>query len=160
MSETVTAPENHQPRYEKSDVSVGALFGFAIGVVALVVFGVLISAGVFGLLVRVESTGPAATPFETGRELPPQPRLQTAAPQDLKHYKDAQNKTLSTYGWVDANGGVVRIPIDRAMDLMLQKGYPIRGTAAANGQMNTPGEAPPPPEQQYAPYPAGGQGVQ
>jgi len=36
---------------------------------------------------------------------------------------------LSTYGWVDNNGGVVRIPIARAKSLRLERGLPVRGTA-------------------------------
>ena len=36
-------------------------------------------------------------------------------------------RLLNSYGWVDPKAGVVRIPIDRAMDLLLQKGLPVRG---------------------------------
>jgi hypothetical protein len=31
---------------------------------------------------------------------------------------------VHTYGWIDRNGGVVRLPIDRAMDLVLERGLP------------------------------------
>lgn len=33
---------------------------------------------------------------------------------------------LHSYGWVDQKAGVVRIPIDRAMTLLLQRGLPAR----------------------------------
>ena len=33
---------------------------------------------------------------------------------------------LHSYGWVDKKGGVVRIPIDQAMTLLLQRGLPAR----------------------------------
>ena len=61
--------------------------------------------------------------------MPPEPRLQTTAPLDLKHYRDDQEKILEGYGWVDSQAGIVRIPVDRAMDLLLQKGYPVRGSS-------------------------------
>jgi hypothetical protein len=37
---------------------------------------------------------------------------------------------LSTYGWVDRPAGVVRIPIDRAIDITLERGFPVRPQAA------------------------------
>ena len=38
---------------------------------------------------------------------------------------------LTTYGWVDKNAGTVRIPIDRAKELLLERGLPVRGHAPA-----------------------------
>jgi len=61
--------------------------------------------------------------------LPPEPRLQVSAPKDLEQYKAAQGEILNSYGWVDQKAGVVRIPIDRAMDILVQKGLPVRGAA-------------------------------
>jgi hypothetical protein len=56
------------------------------------------------------------------RVLPPAPRLQVTPVLDLKNYRDSQWEQLETYGWVDKEGGVVRIPIERAMDLVLERG--------------------------------------
>jgi hypothetical protein len=33
---------------------------------------------------------------------------------------------LDNYGWVDKNAGIVRIPIDEAIRLTLQRGLPTR----------------------------------
>jgi hypothetical protein len=38
----------------------------------------------------------------------------------------AQTATLNSYGWIDRSTGIVRIPIDRAMDLILQQGLPAQ----------------------------------
>ena len=119
--------------YEDSDVSVGRLFAFAGGVVGLVVFGVLGSAVVFHFFVRHQPLGPPASPFEDVRTVPPEPRLQTTAPLDLQRYRADQDKVLEEYGWVDSHAGIVRIPVDRAMDLLLQKEYPVRGSSPAGG---------------------------
>jgi hypothetical protein len=158
MSEPVKGTENHR-RYEDSDVSVGRLFAFAAGVVGLVLFGVLASALAFHFFVHHTPMGPPASPFEDVRELPPDLRLQSAAPLDLKRYRDDQEKILAGYGWVDPHAGIVRIPVERAMDLLLQKGYPVRGSSAVNGQVNTPGAAAPPGSRLTAPTPVDGQGV-
>ena len=157
MHEPVEASENSRRAYESSEVSVRQLFAFAVGVVALVVAGVLGSALVFRFFVRHTSMGPSASPFEDVRTMPPGPRLATAAPVDLKSYRANQDKILAGYGWVDPHAGVVRIPIERAMDLMLQKGYPGRGAAAPKGSVNTPGEPSPPGSVLAAPTPVDGE---
>ncbi len=36
---------------------------------------------------------------------------------------------MHSYGWVDQPAGVVRIPIDRAMELLAQRGLPTRPQA-------------------------------
>jgi hypothetical protein len=46
-----------------------------------------------------------------------------------------QNQNLNSYGWVDRSNGIVRIPISRAMDLLLQRGLPTR----TNGVSGTDG---------------------
>jgi hypothetical protein len=159
MSEPVKGPGHPQRGYEDSDVSVSRLFAFAGGVVALVVLGVLGSAAVFHFFVRHQPLGPPASPFEDVRTVPPEPRLQTTAPLDLKRYRDDQEKTLEGYGWVDSQAGIVRIPVDRAMELLLQKGYPVRGSSAAEGgQVKTSGPAAPPVNHQGAVAPAGTEG--
>ena len=128
--------------YEDSDVSVRRLFAFAGGVVGLVILGVLGSAAVFHFFVQHQPLGPPASPFEDVRTLPPEPRLETNAPLDLKRYRDDQEKVLSTYGWVDQPNGIVRIPVERAMDLLLEKGYPLPATSTAAGQKHAAGQTP------------------
>jgi len=141
MDEHAKGNARSERRYEDSDVSLGRLFAFAAGVVGLVIFGVISSAVVFKFFVRHQPLGPPASPFENVRELPPEPRLQTEAPQDLQRYHADQDKILESYGWVDQKANVVRIPVDRAMDILLQKGYPVRGSTAVPSK---PVKAPPP----------------
>jgi len=40
--------------------------------------------------------------------------------------RQAEEDALKSYGWVDRNNGVVRIPIDQAMKLTIQRGLPVR----------------------------------
>ena len=77
-------------------MSVGRLFAFAAGVVGLVVLGVLGSAVVFHFFVRhTHPWGRRLHPLRTFATLPPELRLQTAAPLDLKRYRDDQEKILA-----------------------------------------------------------------
>jgi hypothetical protein len=45
---------------------------------------------------------------------------------DLTELNARQNFELNSYGWIDRSNGIVRIPIDRAMDLILQRGLSTR----------------------------------
>jgi hypothetical protein len=148
MSEPDKEPEQHRLGYEADDISFGRLLGFAAGLAGLVVLGVLASAAVFHFFVRHQPLGPPASPFENIRPMPPEPRLQTTAPLDLKRYLDGQDELVNTYGWVDSQNGVVRIPVERAMDILLQKGYPLRGASPPrSGATKEPRAAAAPPSQ-------------
>ena len=51
---------------------------------------------------------------------------------ESEQYLAEQNERLNTYGWVSQNGGVVHIPIERAMQLLLQRGLPTRPQSEAD----------------------------
>ena len=139
MHEPIKGPGRPKRGFEDDDVSVGRLFAFAAGVASLVILGVLGSAVVFKFFVRHQPLGPPASPFEDVRQLPPEPRLQTTAPQDLKSYRAGQDDILGSYGWVDSKAGIVRIPVERAMEVLLLKGYPVRGgSPVVSGKPKTP----------------------
>ena len=53
---------------------------------------------------------------------PPEPRLQETPIQDLMTVRASEDEILNSYGWVDPQAGVVRIPISEAMKLMLERG--------------------------------------
>ena len=57
---------------------------------------------------------------------PPLPNLQKQPFKDVYMLRLGENEKLTSYGWVDKEGGLVRLPIDRAMDVMLQRGFPAR----------------------------------
>jgi hypothetical protein len=117
------------PGYERSDASPKSLLKFGIGLFLVLVACILGMRWMFFYFAHVQKLGPPASPFENARVLPPQPRLQVHPRLDLEKYLDAENRTLTTYGWVDKQNGVVRIPIDRAMDLLLERGLPARSAA-------------------------------
>jgi hypothetical protein len=51
---------------------------------------------------------------------------QTGPDAALRQLRATEDAILTTYGWVDRKNGIVHIPIDRAMDLLLQRGLPTR----------------------------------
>ena len=127
MNGSSSPGEQPRPGHEPSDANIRNLIIFGVGLSLLVIAGLLVGGAVLHYFVGHQGLGPPASPFENVRTLPPEPHLQVSAPTDLKQYKAAQDEILNNYGWVDQKAGIVRIPIDRAMDILLQKGLPVRG---------------------------------
>ena len=59
------------------------------------------------------------------QHVPPDPRLQSDPFAELDHLRGAQDAQLHSYGWVDQTAGVAHIPIDRAIDLLVENGLPV-----------------------------------
>jgi hypothetical protein len=53
--------------------------------------------------------------------VPPSPRIDPQPRAELEDYLAAQQARLESYGWADARGGWVQIPIERAMTLYAQQ---------------------------------------
>jgi hypothetical protein len=52
--------------------------------------------------------------------------LQADPVADKERQFAAQQQRLNTYGWVDEKAGTAHIPIERAMELVAQRGIPAR----------------------------------
>ena len=115
--------------HEHSDVNIRAILAFGAG---LVVVAAVISVLVWLLFGYFEAREARQAQPEyplavtQSPRLPPEPRLQTNPREDLSELRAAEAELLTTYGWVDRNAGVVRIPIDEAMRLAIQRGLPSR----------------------------------
>ena len=62
----------------------------------------------------------------------PAPQLEINERTELNDIRLREENILSTYGWADQNAGTVHIPIDRAMDLLAQRGLPVRQQQQGN----------------------------
>jgi hypothetical protein len=129
-------PPGAKHEHTDIDTSVGYKFGLWL------VVSMLISAGiVYGSFWFFE--GQAKTADSLAQKYPlaidrvreaPRPNLQNQPFKDIYQLRQGENQKLTSYGWVDKEGGVTRIPIDRAMEVMLQKGFPAR--ADGGGALN------------------------
>ena len=115
--------------YEKRDADAGALLRFALGLFLVMVAVFVSMRWVFFYFAEVQQLGPAASPFEQSRALPPQPRLQPEPKVDLQRVREGQQAVLNSYGWVDRQNGTVHIPIEQAMKLVLDGRLPVRPVA-------------------------------
>jgi len=63
----------------------------------------------------------------------PVPREQISPRLDLQALRAQEEAELSSYGWIDRKAGVVRIPIQRALELVSQRGMPGSTNASNTG---------------------------
>jgi hypothetical protein len=74
----------------------------------------------------------------------PKPVLEHSEMTQFNEVLEKQDRTLASYDWVDKDKGVVRIPIDKAMELLAQRGLPVLPEGA---QAASAAKAPQPPAQ-------------
>lgn len=92
----------------------------------------LIVMGMFKMFdARSKTSGVARAPMSApAGTLPPPPNLLVNEPANLTEFRAREVNELGNYGWLDKNAGVVRLPIDRAKALLLERGLPVRGAEA------------------------------
>ena len=109
--------------HETTDASSRPIVLAGAAILALVL---LSSAGVWVLIghyARREAAASAPNPLASyGPKKPPAPRLQTEPRKELQAMRAGEDATLHAYGWVDRGAGRVRIPIERAMELVAKSG--------------------------------------
>jgi hypothetical protein len=149
--------------YERRDIGVAGILYFLAGLALAMLLVYLVVDGFYSYLEkRNEAQQTPVSPLVTNapadtRHLSadykdylkqnfPSPQLEIDERTQLDKIRVDEEQTLSTYDWVDQKAGSVRIPIDRAMDLIAQRGLPVRaqGTAAeatGNGKSDNAGNS-------------------
>ncbi|MGA7925049.1 MAG: hypothetical protein WCA20_03515 [Candidatus Sulfotelmatobacter sp.] len=130
--------------YERQDLQVSGILYFLLTIVVVGVICLIGLRGLFAYLDRREKAlqpevNPLVTnvPADTRHIAPgypqtafPSPRLEQDERGQLNGILTEEEKTLYSYGWVDEKTGTVRIPIERAMELVVQRGLPVRPQVA------------------------------
>src|SRR5207245_3863094 len=130
--------------FEHRDIGVAGIIYFFVGLAAATILVHLLLIGLYNFLdkreqAREPSLSPLVTPTPGDtRHVPqnypetafPDPRLETDERMQLDSTRLAEEEKLNSYGWVDEKAKTVRIPIERAMDLLVQRGLPVRQEAA------------------------------
>jgi hypothetical protein len=113
--------------YELSDLNPGYVGLFGLGLAVVLVIAVIVASLLIHYktvqYVRHETPIPQ---LAREREATLGTRLQIDAQNELREMRAAEDATLNSYGWVDKNAGIVRIPVDRAMEILAKKGLPAR----------------------------------
>jgi len=110
--------------HETTDVNVWAVGKFAIGLVIVCVVSIGLLFGLLKFFQSREETSVANTVEPV--KLFPEPQLQKTEILDLKALHAEEDKLLNGYAWVDPKQGIVRIPVDRAIEVLAKRGLPSR----------------------------------
>ncbi len=114
------------PGYERSDASVRPVIQFTVVLTLGLGLVIALMVVLFETLDRIESRAEAAAHPMAIEAEPPPPRLQTSNAIDLAGHRSREAELLGRYAWVDRANGTVRIPIERALDLVAERGLPVR----------------------------------
>ena len=122
-SEPINGPSGH----ELSDLSARNISFFGAGLAVLIIVALLASYGLIawlrdGAARRAEPPSPlAVVPEPTAG-----PQLEIQPGRALKAMREQEEAHLKGYGWIDQEKGIAHIPIERAMEILVQKGVPAR----------------------------------
>ena len=128
MDANKPAPQGgHGMAVEPDRVSTKIVVTFGIVVMLMAVVAAVLMAALFrrldGGAERKDEKLIAAAGLERRESAPPPlPRLQIYPVKHWKDFQAAERERLATYGWMDRGTGAVHIPIDRAIDLIAERG--------------------------------------
>jgi hypothetical protein len=129
--------------HEETEVSVRLIvvsLGF-LAVATAIVFVLVV--GIFRYFYATYSTAEATKLSQP--VIPPEPRIEVAPYEQLQQLRVKEDHILTTYALIDKSSGTVRIPIDRAIDLLAAKGLPSHNyldDILAGRKPPTPGKQP------------------
>jgi len=114
--------------YERTDAHAGATYRAGFAILAVMFVTALLVVPMYRLLVRLEneSQPPPAEVVRTEMSEPTLsfPRLVTSEPRVLAEFRAREDALLTSYGWVEKDKGLARIPIDEAMRIVAEHGLP------------------------------------
>jgi hypothetical protein len=137
--------ENPEVHHEGKDIRVKPIYGFVVIFIAFMIVsyvGLAFLLELFRTMEQKAQPAPVTMVRDAKTPVAPEPRLQPfggygqkgamGTPEaDMKKMREEENAELTSYGWVDQQKGIVRIPIAQAIDITAQQGFPVRQTPAA-----------------------------
>lgn len=139
MSHPTDPDNNPTVAHEHTDADSHAISRFGIGLAFVIVVSQLVLWWTFDHLSAREAKLSPHVPAliqAHANALPPEPRLQGSTPLekdpkldilprlDLQQMHRDEDEVLNNYAWIDPDHGIVRLPIQRALDLVAQNGLP------------------------------------
>ena len=121
-------PENPNSDWQDKDIKIRGL------VIALVIILVTTISTMIAMKSLQEKYGEEIraadnpiSPLAGERTIPQNtPLLQIRPRDELAAHRAAEDVLLNHYQWVDQDLGIARIPVDRAMRILVEKGFPVR----------------------------------
>ena len=136
--------------YERQDLQTSSILYFLLTILVGTAICMGVLRGIFVYLDhREKASQPPVNPLITNvpsdtrhiapgypQSAFPNPKLEEDERGQLNGIIVNEDNELYSYGWVDEKAGTVHIPIDRAMELLVERGLPVRPQAAAGDDAN------------------------
>ncbi len=127
MADPTPPLSNAAAGHELSDLDPKKIGWFGVALTLLIIGALLASYLLFNwFYASVSRARPQPSPLSFNREPTPEPRLSVKPGDDLQALRAEEDKILNSYEWVDRDHGIVRIPIDRAIEILAERGLPVR----------------------------------
>ena len=112
-----------QEPYEQRDLSVRRAVQFLMVIFFTIIGSLIISYFVFlWVLPNQRADLPSVRPEALQRQLPPEPRVQGFPMRDWENFIAEETRKTTTYELVDETADKARIPVERAKELILERG--------------------------------------
>ena len=121
MEHHPVAPSPNGTGHEQREVSVRFI---VVSLITLLIGAFLVCLLTVGIFQYFHNTYLPPQVTYTQPTLPPEPRVEDKPYLQLQNVRKLEDHVLTSYAWVDQREGTVRIPIDRAIDIVAQKGLP------------------------------------
>ena len=143
-------PEGHERQIDR-DINIRGISMTVFGLFVLTVISMFAMWWMFEALLASElASDPEPPPLLEARTQgePPGPRLQASPERDMEQWQAHQNAIRTSDAWQDREAGVARIPVGRAVELLVEEGLdsgmsalavsPPSETAGATGSVGNP----------------------
>jgi hypothetical protein len=113
--------------HEQRDLSLGMLAGSLVALALVTAAAIVAMALLLGWFnTRAVNNDPAPSPIGRADVTPPQPRLERTPAELRKQHEADLAYTMNSYGWLERDASVARIPVARAMEILAREGLPSR----------------------------------
>jgi hypothetical protein len=134
------APEESRRRgHELDRINARAVITVGLILGGVVLGSLAFLASLHAWLVRRDEVRRAPLPVRRAMD---RPAVDFDQPAQLRALREWERTTLEGYGWQDEEKTSARVPVERAMDMLLEQGFPVEDAA----ESSSPTEAPPPTE--------------
>jgi hypothetical protein len=121
MSAAGDTESRSESGYEKRDLAPRTIALFAAGGAVVILLAAALALWMVQSATRRHSALQSPRPQAQAREGLAEPRLQVQGFNELREMRRAEESLLTSYGWLDREKGLVRIPVERAMELLAEK---------------------------------------
>ena len=117
--------------YEKKDLDPRTITLFAAGGAVVLLLAAALAFWMVQSANKRYAARQSPRPAAHAREGGLAPRLQVQGSNELRELRQAEETMLNSYAWIDRDRGIVRIPVERAMELLVEEGERREATGAS-----------------------------